>query len=110
VNKHHPTGKRRRRKSAVRSDDAQYHSAAEFARRLGVGRTTVWRLMRAGRLRFIRISPTLVRIPISEYARIGCQRRRRAQSTTVSPACRPVRPVALALGIGGNEQGDITKK
>jgi len=84
VNKHHPTGKRGRRKSAVRSD-AQYHSAAEFARRLGVGRTTIWRLMRAGRLRFIRISPTLVRIPVSEYERIGCQRRRRAQSTTVSP-------------------------
>jgi len=41
--------------------------------------------MRAGRLRFIRISPTLVRIPVSEYERIGCQRRRRSQSTTVSP-------------------------
>jgi excisionase family DNA binding protein len=67
----------RRRKSA--SDDAQYHSAAEFARRLGVGRTTVWRLMRAGRLRFIRISPTLVRIPVTEYARLGDQQRRRAQ-------------------------------
>jgi hypothetical protein len=26
-----------------------------------------------------------VRIPVSEYARIGCQRRRRAQSTTISP-------------------------
>jgi excisionase family DNA binding protein len=86
VNKHHPTGKRHRRKSsAALSDSAHYHSAAEFARRLGVGRTTVWRLMRAGRLRFIRISPTLVRIPVSEYARIGCQRRRRAQSTTISP-------------------------
>jgi len=109
VNKHSPTNKRRRRRSAVRSDDAQYHSAAEFARRLGVGRTTVWRLMRAGRLRFIRISPTLVRIPVSEYARIGYQRPRRAQSTTVS-ACRPVRAVALALAIGGNEQGDNTTK
>ena len=79
MNKHHPTDKRRRRKSAVLSNDAQYHSAAEFARRLGISRTTVWRLMRAGRLRFIRISPTLVRIPVTEYARLGDQQRRRAQ-------------------------------
>jgi excisionase family DNA binding protein len=79
VNKHHPTGKRRRRKSAVQSESAQYHSAAEFARRLGVGRTTVWRLMRGGRLRFIRISRTLVRIPVTEYDRVGDQLHRRAQ-------------------------------
>jgi len=75
VNKHHPTGKRGRRKSAVLS--AQYHSAAEFARRLGVGRTTIWRLMRAGRLRFIRISPTLVRIPVTEYEHLDVSARRR---------------------------------
>ena len=77
MNKHHPTGKRGRRKSAVLSD-AQYHSAAEFARRLGVGRTTIWRLMRAGRLRFIRISPTLVRIPVTEYEHLDVSARRRS--------------------------------
>jgi len=76
MNKHSPTNKRRRRKSAVVSD-AQYLSAAEFARRLGVGRTTIWRLMRAGRLRFIRISSTLVRIPVSEYERLDVSARRR---------------------------------
>ncbi|HVI61942.1 MAG TPA: helix-turn-helix domain-containing protein [Bradyrhizobium sp.] len=76
MNKHSPTNKGRRRRSAVRSDDAQYHSAAEFARRLGVGRTTIWRLMRAGKLRYLRISATLVRIPVSEYERLGHQRRR----------------------------------
>jgi len=76
MNKHSPTKKRRRRKSAVVSE-AQYLSAAEFARRLGVGRTTIWRLMRAGRLRFIRISPTLVRIPVTEYERLDVSARRR---------------------------------
>jgi len=76
MNKHSPTKKRRRRKSAVVSD-AQYLSAAEFARRLGVGRTTIWRLMRAGRLRFIRISPTLVRIPVTEYELLDVSARRR---------------------------------
>jgi excisionase family DNA binding protein len=77
VNKHHPTGKYCRRKSGAPSDDARYHSAAEFARRLGIGRTTIWRLMRAGRLRFIRISPTLVRIPVTEYERLDVSARRR---------------------------------
>ena len=76
MNKHSPTKKRRRRKSAVVSE-AQYLSAAEFARRLGVGRTTIRRLMRAGRLRFIRISPTLVRIPVTEYERLDVSARRR---------------------------------
>jgi excisionase family DNA binding protein len=75
LNKHHRTGKRRR-KSAVASDDPRYHSGAEFARRLGVSRVTVRRLMRAGRLRFVRISPTLVRIPITEYERLGDEYRR----------------------------------
>ena len=41
--------------------------------------------MRAGKLRYLRISATLVRIPVTEYERLGCQPRRRAQSTTVSP-------------------------
>jgi excisionase family DNA binding protein len=84
MNKHSPTNKRRRRKSAVVSD-AQYLSAAEFARRLGVGRTTIWRLMRAGRLRFIRISSTLVRIPVSEYERLGRQCRRAHSPPTTAP-------------------------
>jgi excisionase family DNA binding protein len=80
MSKQDPTGKRRRKSSAVQLDRAHYHSAAEFARRLGVGRTTVWRLMRAGRLRFVRISPTLVRIPVTEYERVGDQRHRRARA------------------------------
>jgi len=84
MNKHSPINKRRRRKSAVVSD-AQYLSAAEFARRLGVGRTTIWRLMRAGRLRFIRISSTLVRIPVSEYERLGRQCRRAQSPPTTAP-------------------------
>jgi excisionase family DNA binding protein len=77
LNKHHRTAKRRRRGSAI-VNDPRYHSGAEFARRLGVSRVTVWRLMRDGRLRFIRISPTLVRIPITEYERLGDKYRRAA--------------------------------
>jgi excisionase family DNA binding protein len=61
LNKHHSTAKRRHRQPVT--PDARYHSGSEFARRLGVSRTTIWRMMRAGRLRFIRISPSLVRIP-----------------------------------------------
>jgi excisionase family DNA binding protein len=78
VNKHHPTGKRHRRKSsAALSDSARYHSAAEFARQLGIGRTTVWRLMRRGLLKHIRLGPTLVRIPVTEYERLAAPARRR---------------------------------
>jgi excisionase family DNA binding protein len=79
LNKHHRSAKRRRRRSAVVTDP-RYHSGAEFARRLGVSRVTVWRLMRAGRLRFVRISPTLIRIPITEYERLGEEYRRRVAS------------------------------
>jgi excisionase family DNA binding protein len=84
MNKHSPTGKRRR---APRKPGIDYHSASEFARRLGVGRTTVWRMMRAGRLRFIRVNPHIIRIPVTEYERLGQRprRRRTAASTLEGP-------------------------
>jgi excisionase family DNA binding protein len=69
LTKRHHSTKRRRRKPVT--PDARYHSGAEFARRLGVSRVTVWRLMRDGKLRFVRISPSLVRIPVTEYERLG---------------------------------------
>ena len=74
MNKHSPTGKRGRYQAKkIVAPNARYHSAAEFARRLGVGRTTLWRLMRAGRIKYTRISPTLTLIPVSEYARLERQ-------------------------------------
>jgi hypothetical protein len=73
MNKHSPSGKARRRKSALATNEAKYLSASGFARHASLGRSTVWRLMKSGRLRFVRISPTLVRIPISEVARLGRQ-------------------------------------
>jgi excisionase family DNA binding protein len=82
MNKHSPTGKRRRR--APRRPGIDFHSASEFARRLGIGRTTVWRLMKTGRLRFFRVSPHIVRIPVSEYARLSYQpRRRRTEASSL---------------------------
>ena len=78
MNKHSPTGKRRRYKAKkIVAPDALYHSVSEFARRLGVGRTTLWRLMRAGRVKYVRISSTLTLIPVSEYGRLERQSRRR---------------------------------
>jgi len=62
-----------RRKLALDLHKARYLSASDFARYAGMGRSTVWRLMRSGRLRFVRISPTLVRIPITEITRLGRQ-------------------------------------
>jgi excisionase family DNA binding protein len=80
LTKHSPTGKSRRRKSAVLPDDPRYCSASEFARQLNIGRTTLWRLMKAGRVNFVRISPTLVRIHTSEIQRLGDRYRRRVAS------------------------------
>jgi len=62
-----------RRKLALDLSKARYLSMSDVARYAGMGRTTVWRLMKSGRLRFVRISPTLVRIPITELARLGRQ-------------------------------------
>jgi excisionase family DNA binding protein len=69
MNKHSPTGKRRKHATAVQS----YLSLSDFARHLGVSRVTVWRWIRSGRLRHIRLSSMLVRIPVSEVERLARQ-------------------------------------
>ena len=73
MNKHSPTGKARRRKSAIDSNKARYLGASDFARFSTLSRSTVGRLMKSGRLRFVRISPHLIRIPVSEIQRLGRQ-------------------------------------
>jgi excisionase family DNA binding protein len=65
--------RRRRRKSAEELAEAKYLSASAFARYASLGRSTVWRMMKSGRLRYVRLSATLVRIPITELARLGRQ-------------------------------------
>jgi excisionase family DNA binding protein len=60
-----------RRKLALDLHKARYLSMSDFARFAGMGRSTVWRLIKSGRLRHIRISATLVRIPVSELERLG---------------------------------------
>ena len=61
------------RKPAAAIHEAKYLSESAFARHTGMGRTTVWRLRKSGRLRYVQISPRLIRIPISEIARLGRQ-------------------------------------
>jgi excisionase family DNA binding protein len=60
------TEKRRKREPA-------YLSQTAFAEHLDVSRVTVWRWVRDGRVRSIRISPSIIRIPLTEVERLGQQ-------------------------------------
>jgi excisionase family DNA binding protein len=71
MNKHSPTGKRRRAASRAQIIAPSYESPDQFARRVGASRSTIWRMMRDGRLRWIRVGTRLRRIPTSEYERLG---------------------------------------
>ena len=54
--------------------DRRLLSIAQAARALGVSRTTVWRLLRDGRLPFIELRPGSRRVPsqaVTEFARRG---------------------------------------
>ena len=75
MNKHSSTGKRRRRRAPKAPE---YDTPNEFAQKASIGRTTVWRMMKDGRLHYIRLGPRLPRIPHSEYARLGI----RSENTT----------------------------
>jgi len=61
---------RRRRSRRAPADKRLYHSPDEFAERAGIGRATVWRLMKNGRLRYARFGRAR-RIPVSEYERLA---------------------------------------
>jgi excisionase family DNA binding protein len=69
MNKHSPSGKRRKKVPAAQA----YYSETAFAQHLGVSRVTIWRWMREGKLRYVRLGPSLVRIPITEIERLGRQ-------------------------------------
>jgi excisionase family DNA binding protein len=68
-----PEEKTRKREPAAPPADQMYFSQSAFARRLGVSRQTIWRWIQSGRLRCVRLSPQLVRIPVSEIERLGRQ-------------------------------------
>jgi excisionase family DNA binding protein len=71
-----PEEKRQRRPAApprAPPADQVYFSQSAFARRLGVSRVTVWRWIQEGRLRYVRLSPQIVRIPVTEIERLGRQ-------------------------------------
>lgn len=61
------TGKRRKRPPA----QPEYDSPNDFARKANIGRTTVWRMMKDGRLRYALFGPRLPRIPHTEYERLS---------------------------------------
>ena len=69
MNKHSPTGKRRRRALQAQLAERLYDTPDEFARRAGISRATTWRLMKSGHLRYARFGRAR-RIPISEYERL----------------------------------------
>jgi hypothetical protein len=85
-----PSGKRRQRTPG-------YLSKTAFAAHLDISRQTLWRMVRAGRIRTVRLSPTLERISIDEIDRLNQQERERP-----SPRKRGKRPGAEQQ----NEEGE----
>jgi excisionase family DNA binding protein len=63
---------RRRRSRRAPADKRLYHTPDEFAERAGIGRATVWRMMRDGRLRYARCGRAR-RIPVTEYERLASE-------------------------------------
>jgi excisionase family DNA binding protein len=46
-------------------------SVQEFSDRTGVSTQTLYKMMRAGRLRYVQVTDDLRRIPTTEYIRLG---------------------------------------
>ena len=59
-----PQGKRRETKAA-------YLSQTKFAAHVDVSRITIWRWLRAGKLRSVQLTPTITRNPLSEIERMS---------------------------------------
>jgi hypothetical protein len=64
---------RSHRKPATDIHAAKYLSASAFARHTSLARSTVWKMRKEGRLRYVQISPRLIRIPVTEITRLGKQ-------------------------------------
>jgi excisionase family DNA binding protein len=61
-----PSGKRRQQASG-------YLSKGRFAELMDVSRQTIWRMVRDGRIRTVKLSSTIERIPLSEIDRLSQQ-------------------------------------
>ena len=61
------------RKPATEIHATRYLSESGWARFAGVSRTTVWKMRKEGRLKYVQISPRLIRIATSELVRLGRQ-------------------------------------
>jgi excisionase family DNA binding protein len=46
-------------------------SIAEFCEATGISRPTVYRMMNAGKLRFVQVGARMRKIPTTEFARLG---------------------------------------
>ena len=72
MNKHSPTGKRKRGRHRQRSTLTRLgDSVQDFIDRTGISRPTAYRMMADGRLKFIQVTDDMRRIPTSEYVRLG---------------------------------------
>jgi hypothetical protein len=72
VNKHSPSGKRKRGQHSQRHAPTRLgDSIQDFIDRTGISRSTAYRMMANGRLKFIQVTDDLRRIPTSEYVRLG---------------------------------------
>jgi hypothetical protein len=72
VNKHSPTGKRKRGKHSQRPTPTRLgDSVQDCIDRTGLSRPTAYRMMADGRLKFIQVTDDMRRIPTSEYVRLG---------------------------------------
>lgn len=86
VREHRRRGKRRRVRRKAADTVPQYVDASEFARRLGISRVTMWRLLRKGKVRYLKLSKTLVRIPLSEFERLEALSHRRSLGIELAAA------------------------
>jgi excisionase family DNA binding protein len=66
----HPKKRTKRRPPKPAAREALAHSVNEFAARARVSRPTVYRMMKDGALRFVRIRGRRL-IPCTEYTRLG---------------------------------------
>ena len=111
VNKHSPTGKRRRAAIRAQTIAPSYESPDQFALRVGASRSTIWRMMRDGRLRWMRIGTRLRRIPISEHERLASESNRqppgyRAVGDLADPPSLPTGRRPATSGLPTKERGE----
>ena len=82
-----------------RKKEPAYLSQSAFAAHLDVSRITIWRWLRAGKLRSVQLTTTITRIPLTEIERMS----RETAGKRPSPRKR------LGAGQQNDAQGDPTE-